>query len=137
MARPRGTPSGIITLEHTTGIDALRGEDFIPSERFKEIQMLEPPVRGPLKRGDMLIGYVFDGQLEQFAEGVVAPSMPICGPVFYESVIEGSTTYRDGRCAGCNEHSKIYTSEAHDKDILRWAREHRCTRRRELDVVIR
>lgn len=137
MAKPRDTPSGVITLEHTTGVDALRGDAFVPSERFKEIQMLEPPVRGPLHRGDMLIGYVFDGQLEQFAEGTVAPSMPICGPVFYEAVIEGSTTYSNGRCAGCSDASKTYTSTIHDKDILRWAREHRCLRRRELDVVVR
>lgn len=132
-----GDANGVTTLEHTTAVDTLRGEDFVPSEQFKEIRMLEPPVRGPLRRGDMLIGYVFDGQLEQFAEGVVAPTMPISGPIFYEAIVEVAATYYGGRCAGCREQSKTYTSTAHDKDILRWAREHRCFRRRELDIVVR
>lgn len=133
-------------------LSELRGPDFVEDERFSEMRMRPIPWHTASKekpmRGEMLLGYVFDAVPEQFVEGMVSDRMPISGPIFYEITLgpvaekhefmaPGDRKRYAARCAGCDRSSQYYSSQAKNELIFRWAREHRCKRRLELNNTLR
>lgn len=116
-------------------INAERGPDFVPNNKWRDIKLHEPPVLEP-KRGDMILGYLFPDQtLEQFVEGVMSHTLPLAGPIFYEVAPDSPWAKYAARCAGCGDVSKFF--EEPTNQITTWARRHRCKVRLELGYVNR